>query len=62
MANPSISLPDGVVEDADRRNTTTNRSEYFREALLVRFLLEDREQFDELLEDADSVAHEQPAD
>lgn len=53
MAQPSLSMPDSMQTDIDdRRHSTTARSTYIREAIAVRFLLEDRGDFDTVLEDA----------
>ena len=53
MAQPSLSMPDSMQADIDdRRHSTTYRSTYIREAIAVRFLLEDRDELDAVLEDA----------
>lgn len=55
MAQPSLSMPDAMKTDIDdRRHATTNRSKYVREAIVLRFLLEDGPayDFDDFLEDA----------
>jgi len=42
MAQPSLSMPDAMqTEIDDRRHSTTYRSTYIREAIALRFLLED---------------------
>jgi len=71
MANPSISMPDDLQALLDERNARPNRSRYVQEALLVRFILEDGGEFEELLAEArqefprltddDPTIHEQPA-
>ena len=49
MANPSISLPDDMVEEIDdRRHSTVYRSEWIREAVMARFLLEDAGSWEEV--------------
>ena len=49
MANPSISLPDDMVREIDdRRHSTTYRSEWIREAVMARFLLEDVGKWEEV--------------
>lgn len=54
MAIPSISMPDDVQSEVDdRRHSTKPRSEWVREAIVVRFLLEDSGDFDELLDEAE---------
>ncbi|MCD2204385.1 ribbon-helix-helix domain-containing protein [Halobacterium sp. KA-6] len=55
MAQPSLSMPDAMQTDIDdRRHSTTSRSEYIREAIALRFLLDDRDEhnLDALLEEA----------
>ena len=53
MAQPSISLPDEFLKEADERlHGHVNRSEYFREALLVRFMLEDTDDWEAALNHA----------
>lgn len=53
MAQPSLSIPDAMLTEIDdRRHATTNRSQYIREAIAVRLLLEDRDTFGELLTEA----------
>ena len=42
MANPSISLPDDMLEEIDdRRHSTTDRSEWIRQAIIARMNAED---------------------
>lgn len=57
MANPSITIPDGMQAKIDgRRPSTTSRSAYIRQAVLVRFALEDAgewEQMSDSLEPSD---------
>ncbi|PSP80153.1 hypothetical protein BRC81_02890 [Halobacteriales archaeon QS_1_68_20] len=61
MANPSIPMPDEMQAEADdRRPSTKSRAAYVREAIRVRFLLEDSGEFDDLLEEADAT-QEPPA-
>lgn len=68
MANPSIPMSDEMQSDLDdRRHATTSRAAWIREAIRVRMLLEERDEFDSLLGEApafsDSDASgEQPAD
>lgn len=55
MAQPSLSMPDAMQTDIDdRRHATTNRSEFIREAIALRFLLDDSpsHDLDALLEEA----------
>lgn len=52
MANPSISMPDDVLAEADERNSSASRSQYVTEALVVRFLLEDDDEWREVFEQA----------
>lgn len=70
MAQPSINMPDGVEEEIDdRRHSATSRSKWVSQAILVRFLLEDAGEWDELSDEAkahfeqsseDTVAEEAP--
>lgn len=49
MVNPSVSMPDDlVIEIDDRRHSTTGRSEWIREALYARLVLEDEGDWDEV--------------
>jgi len=42
MANPSISLPDELLQEVDdRRHSTTDRSEWIRQAIIARLKAED---------------------
>ena len=42
MSNPSISIPDWMVDEIhERREKGTNRSQYIREAIQARFDAED---------------------
>jgi len=42
MANPSISLPDDMLKEIDdRRHSTTDRSEWIRQAIIARMNAED---------------------
>ena len=53
MAQPSVSMSDDMQAEVDeRRASTTARSEWFRDAILVRFALEDAGTFDEELANA----------
>lgn len=52
MASPSISLPDDFLDEVDQRIPGLNRSEYLREALLVRLYLEDADEWERFIDDA----------
>lgn len=68
MANPSIPMTDELQADVDdSRHATTSRSAWIREAIRVRMLLEERDEFEGLLADApvyrnSDATEEQPAD
>lgn len=53
MATPSISMPDEIVDAIDdRRHSRTSRSQYIREAIQVRWILEDAGEFESRLAEA----------
>lgn len=55
MANPSISMPDALKSDIDdRRHASTSRSRYMTDAVRVRMLLEDRGEWESLLDQTES--------
>lgn len=70
MAQPSINMEDNVeAEIDDRRHSTSSRSKWVSQAILVRFLLEDTGEWDELADESrrhfeqlsdDSVTEEAP--
>lgn len=53
MSNPSVSMPDKLVEELDdRRHANTSRSTVLSEAALVRLYLEDRGEWKSAVEEA----------
>ncbi|WP_224449308.1 hypothetical protein [Haloprofundus salilacus] len=53
MATPTISMGDEFLKFAeDRRHASVSRSQHFREALLVRYLLEDEDVWEDTLQRA----------
>lgn len=57
MANPSISLPDAMVEEIeDRREKGTNRSAYVREAVKARFNAENSGEWEDVEDPMSRVA------
>lgn len=57
MANPSISLPDAMVEEIEyRREKGTNRSAYVREAVKARFDAEDADEWEDVEDPMSRVA------
>jgi metal-responsive CopG/Arc/MetJ family transcriptional regulator len=54
MSNPSVSMPDKLVDELDeRRHANTSRSTVLSEAALVRLHLEDRGEWDSAIQEAE---------